>query len=423
MAIENMKLLSITGAERDLDKFIAKNLLDSDIQIEDAKKLYNKGWKFEYYDYDYTVKDNIKKCRELIEKLNILYREEYSNLFIENSVQQISEKIDKIKDVYDKWNEEIENYQKSKQEDLEKIASVEKLANLNIDMKKLYDLKYMKFRYGNMSNDDLQEVKQELDNINAILFEIEKKEDITWIVYVTTEEFVQNVDVYFNMQNFERVWLDREITGKPKEYIDNLYKDISDKNNEIMQIQKDIENLIENCRHILLSSYRQLQTYDKINKIKKYILHDSKNTFYIVAWVPESELEKVVDKLETCENIDYKIEEKYANKSPTKLKNNVFFKPFELLVKMYGMPNTNEIDPTAFVAITAVFMFGFMFGDVGHGLVFFILGLMLRKKKKDFGDIMIARWFVINNIWIFIWKYIWKRRYNKSQISKPYERY
>ena len=93
MAIEKMKLLTITGPERELDRFVARNLLNSDLQIEDAKKIYNKGWKLEYYDYDYTIQENLKKCKTLIENLNILYREEYSNLFIENTVSQIGNKI------------------------------------------------------------------------------------------------------------------------------------------------------------------------------------------------------------------------------------------------------------------------------------------------------------------------------------------
>lgn len=390
MAIEKMKLLSITGPEKDLDRFIARNLLESNLQIEDAKKIYNKGWKFEYYDYDYAIKENLKECRNLIENLNILYREEYSNLFIENSVSQIGTKIEHVKEAYETLKNDIEFCQKAKEESLQKIISVEKLGNINIDMKKMYDLKYIKFRYGNIENDKLEEIREELENMEVILFEIEKQPDITWIIYVTTEEFAQNVDVFFNLQNFERVWLDVNLTGTPKEYIEHLEREMNHKNNEMLNLQKEIENLTDNCRHILLSSYRQLQTYDKINKIKKYIAHDSKNAFYMVAWVPESELDKIVDKLDTCQNIDYQIEEKVGNKAPTKLKNNRFIKPFEMLVKMYGVPNNQEIDPTLFVAITAFLMFGFMFGDVGHGFVFFILGIVLKFRKKQVGDILIA---------------------------------
>ena len=412
-----MKLLSITGSEKDLDKFIAKNLLDTDIQIEDAKKIYNKGWKLEYYDYNYQIKDNIKKCKDLLDELNILYREEYSNLYIENSVTQIETKIEHVKNAYDELKNNIEFCQKAKEEDLQKIYSVEKLNNLDVDISKLYHLKYIKFRYGNISNDKLEEIKDELDNMNVIWFEVEKEQDIIWIVYVTTEEFVDNVDVFFNMQNFERVWLDSNLSGKPKEYADKMYRDMNDKSVEILNMQREIETLKDNCRHILLSSYRQLQTYDKINKIKKYIVHDSKNSFYLVAWVPLSELDSIINKLDTCQNIDYRIEEKTGAKSPTKLKNNKLIKPFEMLVKMYGMPNTNEIDPTLFVAITAFLMFGFMFGDVGHGLVFLIFGIILRFSKKDAGDIMIARGNFLYDFWIFIWKFFWKRGYYKSKIN------
>ena len=147
MAIEKMELLSITGPEKELDRFIARNLLDTNIQVEDAKKIYNKAWKFEYYDYDYTIKDYLKKCKELIENLNILYREEYSNMFIEKSVSQIGEKLEQVQIRYEEIRQEIEKCQKDKETNFLKLQSIEKLSNLNVEMEKLYHLKYIKFRY------------------------------------------------------------------------------------------------------------------------------------------------------------------------------------------------------------------------------------------------------------------------------------
>ena len=66
---------------------------------------------------------------------------------------------------------------------------------------------------------------------------------------------------------------------------------------------------------------------------------------------------------------------------PTKLKNPKLFKPFEMYVKMYGLPAYGEMDPTWFVAITYSFIFGAMFGDAGQGLLLFIGGLLLYKLK------------------------------------------
>ena len=204
-------MLTITGSEKELDRFIARNLLNSDIQIEDAKKIYNKAWKLEYYDYDYTIKDHLKNCKNLIENLNILYREEYTNLYVENTISQIGTKIEHVQNAYEELKIKMNFCQKAKEEDLQKIASVEKLDGMNIDIKKLYDLNYIKFRYGNIANNALEEIQDELENMNVILFEIEKEEDTTWIIYLTTVEFADQVDVFFNRQNFERVWLDSNI--------------------------------------------------------------------------------------------------------------------------------------------------------------------------------------------------------------------
>ena len=67
---------------------------------------------------------------------------------------------------------------------------------------------------------------------------------------------------------------------------------------------------------------------------------------------------------------------------PTKLKNNFIFKPFEMFVKMYGLPAYGEIDPTPILAITYILFFGIMFGDVGQSAILAIAGFIIYKVKK-----------------------------------------
>lgn len=66
---------------------------------------------------------------------------------------------------------------------------------------------------------------------------------------------------------------------------------------------------------------------------------------------------------------------------PTKLENPRFFKPFEMFVRMYGLPGYHEFDPTVYLTLTYAFIFGIMFGDFGQGLCLLIGGFLLYKWK------------------------------------------
>ena len=131
---------------------------------------------------------------------------------------------------------------------------------------------------------------------------------------------------------------------------------------------------------------------EKVNYIKKYFAHDNNHNFYLIGWIPYSELNEILPKLSKEKDIQYKIKnhDEVANTPPTHLKNNKIISKFEKIVEMYGVPNYNETDPTVFVAITAFLMFGFMFGDVGQGLCIAIIGLILSKRKSALGPILTA---------------------------------
>ena len=389
MSIERVKLLGIKGNSNNLDRFLANVLFNSDVQIEDAKKIYNKGWKLEYFEYDYKIKETLKKCENLLKKLKIQYSKDTDMVMLENKVQDISTKINDVESDYDKCVKIIDDSERKIEENIEKIQIASRVENIDIDMKKLYDLQYIKFRYGSIPKRNLEEIKQELENLNIILFEIKEENDISWIIYFTTTEYVSEVDGIFNIQKFERELLPDDLISTPKEYIKNLKDEIIRKEKEIKVAKEQIQNIKKEAMTKILGIYRELQTYDKINTIKKYIVHDQNGSFYVVVWVPEINLKKMKKKLDGIPDIDYVVRD--GENPPTKLKNNKIIKPFEELVKMYGMPRMDELDPTWFVALTTFIMFGFMFGDVGHGLVFLILGIiLLLKKKKTYGAILFA---------------------------------
>jgi V/A-type H+-transporting ATPase subunit I len=66
--------------------------------------------------------------------------------------------------------------------------------------------------------------------------------------------------------------------------------------------------------------------------------------------------------------------------APLLLRNPGWMRPFEMFTEMLGVPAAGEADPTRVLAIATPLMFGFMFGDVGHGAVLLIAGFLLRHR-------------------------------------------
>jgi V-type H+-transporting ATPase subunit a len=46
-------------------------------------------------------------------------------------------------------------------------------------------------------------------------------------------------------------------------------------------------------------------------------------------------------------------------------------------VNTYGVPTYKEVNPSVFACVTFPFLFGVMFGDIGHGFVLFLVGSFL----------------------------------------------
>jgi V-type H+-transporting ATPase subunit a len=64
-------------------------------------------------------------------------------------------------------------------------------------------------------------------------------------------------------------------------------------------------------------------------------------------------------------------------KPPTLLRQNDVTYVFQEIVNTYGVPNYKEVNPSVFAIVTFPFLFGIMFGDIGHGFVLFLVGAML----------------------------------------------
>lgn len=415
MAVEKMKLLSITGKDTDLEKFLAKNIINLDIQIEDAKKVYKKGWKLEYFSYDYTVKEYIKKCEKILDELQIEKDDDYWNYNIINSVSEIKEKIDNINNQYTEYINKIVDLEKENELMQKNYDIIKNLVSVDSKIENLYNLKYMKFRYGTVPTKNLEEINKKIDNTDAIYFELKREEEYTWILYLTTEEFLGKVDSFFNVQDFERIWLPKEASGTPEEFINQIEKNIKENLTKIDKEKEELRNLRIEAKEILIGAYKQLLLYENVNILKKYIVHDQNGTFYIVLWVSKDNVENIKSILSNYKNVDYDIlDDDEDIQAPTKLKNIKIFRPFETLIKMYGVPNSKEIDPTGLVAITAFIMFGFMFGDVGHGLVIFILGLILAKRKASLGPVL-----AIGGISSIIFGVLYGSVFGKEDIIKP----
>lgn len=101
-------------------------------------------------------------------------------------------------------------------------------------------------------------------------------------------------------------------------------------------------------------------------------------------WVPEPKHKQVERFLDEQEVFYLSNAPEKGDKVPIMLRNSKYSSLFEPISKLYSLPKYSEMDLTPFFAPFFMLFFGFCLGDAGYGLLFLIVGTLIKPRmKKD----------------------------------------
>lgn len=174
---------------------------------------------------------------------------------------------------------------------------IEHLKNLPVALEQLYNLKYMKFRFGKISLENYEQLNNELTNLDVLILELEKTDKEAWILYFTPDKLAEKVDSYFKVMKFERVWLQQEIIGRPVDILTKAKEQITKTKNNTEDLKAKLIDIREQNGREILNDLLQLELVEKTNKVKKYMAHDNKGSFYIVGLDTKDNLQELLPKV------------------------------------------------------------------------------------------------------------------------------
>ena len=109
----------------------------------------------------------------------------------------------------------------------------------------------------------------------------------------------------------------------------------------------------------------------------------TQRTVVLEGWVKEKDyrrLEKIVSGFEASSLSRVKPAE--DEQVPVEIENKQIIRPFELITRLYGMPQHSNIDPTIFLAPFFALFFGICLGDACYGLVMVAATVLLVRKMQ-----------------------------------------
>lgn len=381
-----MKYLSITGPKDDIDRVVDTYLSRHEIHLENAMSQFEGSKDMRPFAVDNPYKELLSKAQSLYDQLD-------KDIPCTEDHMDIDDATDFINDTFLKINQITQKRQDMKDKDKHLsalIRQIEPFRNLNFDLDKMHTFKFLRLRFGRIAPEYFNKFTQYVySNLDTIFYECERTPDFIWGIYFTPETKADQVDAIYSFLHFERVALDEEFRGTPE----NAYQALVDKRHSLRadskKFKEEIKQILADRGNSIVSAYQSIKRASDNFDVRKVAActadTSTHQVFYILCgWMGEKDTKEFIKEISNDPKVycmKQNCPEDHKIKPPTKLENPKFFKPFEMFIKMYGLPAYDEIDPTIFVALTYTFIFGIMFGDVGQGLCLAIGGFILYKFK------------------------------------------
>lgn len=110
--------------------------------------------------------------------------------------------------------------------------------------------------------------------------------------------------------------------------------------------------------------------------------------FALRGWVPSADGSKVVSALTQQYRTDVVVHTRPADEHhdvgvPVKLENPAWVTPFQALLNLFAPPKYGSFDPSWTLAVFFPLYFGLVVGDIGFGLLFALIGMLLKRMGRN----------------------------------------
>lgn len=416
MSVEKMKMVDIIGHKNDLYTVAKQIVLSETVHMVNAFQEINSD------NFSIKSSDDDKNISRLID---LCYIRPYSSDSDFSNVTRVMKKLREMCDITDKFTikeeelinekEKIENEVNTmaekfgalfdklkglKRENEDLTVSLEKLGflqNLQVPLQDLHDLSNFDMRIYKISSENALRLQDNYENLPSIITKIYENESEHYEIQIAFTPVLLKADAdrVFKSVNYELIEVPSGYEGTPESVSKVIRDKISENEKTMVKLKAELDKLsMDNQRQVCLLQ-KSLELQLKVEEVKNYTACTNE-FFYLAGWVPESLINILENRFKDYEDrliiVNQTPEELGKDvKVPTQLKNNAFFRPFEAMVNVYGSPSYNELDPTKYVAITYMIIFGLMFGDLGQGLVLAMLGLYMVKKmgRPNLGGVLL----------------------------------
>ena len=172
--------------------------------------------------------------------------------------------------------------------------------------------------------------------------------------------------------------------------LESEHQKLLDKRSEI---ERSVDEAIIERKEELYAIWSNLRLNELSDQIKSYFSY-TRNTTLFSGWVPADQAESVRSAIVQASGGQCVVEWTEATEVPREsvpvaVTSPKALEPFQKLVNNYSTPEYGTVNPTIFVMVAYLAMFGMMFGDVGQGLVLLLVGLFgsrsyrLNPEKKE----------------------------------------
>ncbi len=276
------------------------------------------------------------------------------------------------------------------------VEQLSSFKQVNLPFSELGNFSFLHFAIGSMPSAKIDELRDELAD-NVVLLPLPRNESDSALVAVTSRTGRFAMETVLKKEGFkkETVVLDEgktlnDLIAKSQEEAEAADRMLSDLALAKRGLAADHAGELRKMRASVIAEKSVLGAEEQF-------AHTAQTTL-VTGWVPKPDAARVTDRLQEitegrCAVETLAPEQVPDVKVPVLMRHSWFLRPFEMLVSGYGTPSYQDLEPTLFVAITYMLMFGMMFGDAGHGLVLLLAGLGIvfsskRDKTRDVGTLV-----------------------------------